>query len=56
MQDLPEITEQLKSIDVDALNKVLTELPSLMDTVSQLQAQVESITNWFNGLGSVFGR
>ena len=56
MRDLPEITEQLKSIDVDALNKVLTELPSLMDTVSQLQAQVESITNWFNGLGSVFGR
>lgn len=56
MQDLPEITEQLKKIDVDALNKVLTELPDLMNTVSSLQSQVESITNWFNGLGSVFGR
>ena len=54
MQDLPEITEQLKKIDVDALNKVLTELPALMNTVSSLQSQVESITNWFNGLGSVF--
>ena len=53
---LPEITEQLKKIDVDALNKVLTELPALMNTVSSLQSQVESITNWFNGLGSVFGR
>lgn len=56
MQDLPEITEQLKKIDVDALNNVLTELPALMDTVTRLQTQVESITNWFNGLGSVFGR
>ena len=56
MQDLPEITEQLKKIDVDALNNVLTELPALMDTVNRLQTQVESITNWFNGLGSVFGR
>ena len=56
MQDLPEITAQLKKVDVDALNKVLTELPALMNTVSSLQSQVESITNWFNGLGSVFGR
>lgn len=56
MQDLPEITAQLKKVDVDALNKVLTELPALMDTVSSLQSQVESITNWFNGLGSIFGR
>ena len=28
MQDLPEITAQLKKVDVDALNKVLTELPA----------------------------
>lgn len=56
MQDLPEITEQLKKVDVDALNNVLNELPALMDTVSRLQTQVENITNWFNGLGSVFGR
>ena len=36
MQDLPEITAQLKKVDVDALNKVLTELPALMDTVNSL--------------------
>lgn len=56
MQDLPEITAQLKKVDVDALNKVLTELPALMDTVNSLQTQVQSISNWFNSLGSVFGR
>ena len=56
MQDLPEITEQLKKIDVDALNKVLTELPALMDTVNSLQTQVQNISNWFSSLGSVFGR
>ena len=56
MQDLPEITAQLKKIDVDALNKVLTELPALMDTVNSLQTQVQNISNWFSSLGSVFGR
>ena len=56
MQDLPEITAQLKKVDVDALNKVLTELPALMDTVNSLQTQVQNITNWFSSLGSVFGR
>ncbi len=56
MQDLPEITAQLKRVDVDALNKVLTELPALMDTVNSLQTQVQSISNWFSSLGSVFGR
>ena len=56
MQDLPAITEQLKKIDVDALNNVLTQLPTLMDTVSHLQTQVESITSLFSGLSSVFGR
>lgn len=53
MQDLPEITEQLKRIDVDALNQVLDGLPPLMDSVSQLQEQVASIGNLFGGLGSV---
>lgn len=53
MQDLPEITEQLKRIDVDALNHVLDGLPPLMDSVSQLQQQVASIGNLFGGLGSV---
>ena len=56
MQDLPEITDQLKKIDVDALNNDLTQLPALMDTVNSLQSQVQSIVNLFSGLSSVFGR
>ena len=56
MQDLPEITDQLKKIDVDALNNVLTQLPALMDTVNSLQSQVQSIVNLFSGLSSVCGR
>lgn len=54
MQDLPEITEQLKRIDVDALNQVLDGLPTLMDNVNKLQTQVEAISNLFGNLGSVF--
>lgn len=56
MQNLPEISEQLKKIDIDALNSAMTELPALMDTVNNLQAQVQSISSWFSSLGSVFGR
>ena len=56
MQDLPEITDQLKKIDVDALNNALTQLPALMDTVNSLQSQVQSIVNLFSGLSSVCGR
>lgn len=56
MQDLPEITDQLKKVDVDALNNALTQLPALMDTVNSLQSQVQSIVNLFSGLSSVFGR
>lgn len=56
MQDLPEITDQLKKIDVDALNNALPQLPALMDTVNSLQSQVQSIVNLFSGLSSVFGR
>lgn len=56
MQDLPEITDQLKKIDVDALNNALTQLPALMDTVNSLRSQVQSIVNLFSGLSSVFGR
>ena len=56
MQDLPEITDQLKKINVDALNNALTQLPALMDTVNSLQSQVQSIVNLFSGLSSVFGR
>ena len=54
MQDLPEITEQLKRIDTDALNQVLDGLPTLMDNVNKLQQQVETIAGLFNGLGTVF--
>lgn len=54
MQDLPEITEQLKRIDTDALNQVLDGLPTLMDNVNKLQQQVEAIAGLFNGLGTVF--
>lgn len=53
MQDLPEITEQLKRIDVDALNEVLDGLPALMNSVNQLQSQVQSIAGLFGGLSSI---
>ena len=53
MQDLPEITEQLKRIDVDALNEVLDGLPALMNSVNQLQSQVQSIAGLFCGLSSI---
>lgn len=55
MQDLPEITEQLKRIDVDALNQILDGLPTLMDSVNKLQTQVQSIAQLFGGLGSILG-
>ena len=38
MQDLPQITEQLKRIDVDALNTVLDKLPALMTTSARSRA------------------
>ena len=56
MEDLPAITEQLRSIDVDALNDALNRLPGIMDSVASLQQQVTAISNWFSQLGSVFGR
>lgn len=54
MQDLPEITEQLKRIDVDALNQVLDGLPVLMDNFNKLQAQAETIAGMFGNLGTLF--
>lgn len=53
MQDLPEITEQLKRIDVDALNQVLDGLPTLMDSVTRLQTQVQNIAGVFGNLGGL---
>lgn len=55
MQDLPEITEQLKRIDVDALNTVLDGLPALMDSVNQMQERLESLGTLFGNLGTLFG-
>ncbi|MFR3792248.1 MAG: hypothetical protein ACLTWO_10110 [Blautia massiliensis (ex Durand et al. 2017)] len=54
MQDLPEITEQLKRIDVDALNAVLDGLPALMDNVEQMQERLESLGALFGNLGDLF--
>lgn len=53
MEDLPVITEQIKRIDVDALNKVLDGLPVLMDNFSKLQAQAQAIASAFGSLRSL---
>ena len=54
MQDLPQITEQLKRIDVDALNTVLDKLPALMNDLSQIQSRLDSLGAWFGNLGAMF--
>jgi len=55
MQDLPEITSQLRSIDVDALNDVLSRLPATMDSITSLQEQLKGIADRFSsGLGGLF--
>ena len=48
MQDLPELTQQLKSVDVESLNEVMTRLPALMDTVANLQEQVNSLMEFLS--------
>lgn len=60
VEDLPQITEQLKSVDVDALNTVLTKLPELMDNVAAIQQQIDAINAWYtkftsSGLGAFLG-
>ena len=50
MQDLPEITEQLKRIDIDALNRVLDGLPVVMDSINSLQSQMQGIADTLGGL------
>lgn len=60
VEDLPQITEQLKSVDVDALNSVLTRLPDLMDNVAAIQQQIDAINAWYakfssTGLGALLG-
>lgn len=46
---MPDLVDKLSAIDVDALNAVLTKLPALMDAVTELQTQFESIANAFSG-------
>lgn len=60
MESLPQITEQLRSVDVDALNEVLARLPDLMDNVASIQSQIDAINSWFSkfsstGLGALLG-
>lgn len=50
MQDLPEITEQLKRIDIDALNRVLDGLPVVMDSINSLQSQMQGLADTLGGL------
>lgn len=50
MQDLPEITEQLKRIDIDALNRVLDGLPVVMDSINNLQSQMQGLADTLGGL------
>ena len=50
MQDLPEITEQLKRIDIDALNRVLDGLPVVMDSINSLQSQMQGIADTLGSL------
>ena len=50
MQDLPEITEQLKRIDIDALNRVLDGLPVVMDSINSLQSQMQGSADTLGSL------
>lgn len=52
MESLPQITEQLKSIDAEALNEVLARLPDLMDNVAAIQQQIDAINSWFSKFSS----
>ena len=56
MQKLPGIVDQLQKLDVEALNKVLAGLPSLMENVDTLQKQADSIAGVFNSIGAIFGK
>ena len=45
-----KITEQLKRIDIDALNRVLDGLPVVMDSINSLQSQMQGIADTLGGL------
>ena len=59
LNSLPDLTAKLAGVDVDALNEVLTRMPALMDTVTDLQDRVsglQGIMDGFKGgLGNLFG-
>ena len=54
MQTLPGIADKLSKIDVDALNSVMQKLPSALDTLTAMQEQINTISNFFGNLGTVF--
>ena len=46
----PFSDEQLKRIDIDALNRVLDGLPVVMDSINSLQSQMQGIADTLGGL------
>ena len=50
MQNLPAISEKLSSLDVDALNEVLTRMPALMDTITEMQDKLTGLQGMMDGL------
>ena len=60
VQSLPEITDKLSKVDVDALNEVLTRMPALMDTIADVQGKIADLQRLMNsftsGLGGLFKR
>ena len=39
---------------MDALNSVMQKLPSALDTLTAMQEQINTISNFFGNLGTVF--
>lgn len=54
LQALPDIAERLSRLDVDALNRVIDQMPALMQSVQDLESQISQITGWFSGFGGLF--
>ena len=54
MQTLRGLADARGEIDVDALNSVMQKLPSALDTLTAMQEQINTISNFFGNLGTVF--
>lgn len=54
LQSLPEIADRLSSLDVDALNEVIRQMPALMQSLQELQQEVSQISGFFSGFGGLF--